>query len=200
MGETRKTTWRIPTVAFLVGLTISAVLFATLDREPKVVEIHTSWGFDLANEAEVASYADFILAGTVVQEIGVDDDQTVFVVDVDEWVKGKTPDRIRVSQTGFKMGDTTWEVEEQPLMTVGFRYVLLLTTPPSIDSDTLTVMGGPLSAQLFSDNRIAQLRDGFEKATWPAALRDDYEATYRMASDTWAQANSGFAIPRQDSE
>lgn len=66
---------------------------ATTGNSSTEVEIHASWGFDLANEAEVASYADLILVGTVVEETGPNDDQTMFAVAVDQWIKGKPPSR-----------------------------------------------------------------------------------------------------------
>lgn len=183
-------------VAFAVGLAGSAALFGGVwAPKSSMVPIHASWGFDLANETEVASYAQMVLVGMVTEDLGVVEDQTVFEVAVVTWLKGKTPERIRVSQTGFVDSRLIYELEDQPLMKVGGQYLLLLNAPPDVNSDVLTVMAGPLSAQPPGDDLIARLEVGLMNATWPAALRKDYEAVYRASAQDWAQAHEGFTIP-----
>lgn len=93
--------------------------------------IHAAWGMDLADPSTVAGFADFIVVGEVVASMADEDESyTRHEVRVSEWLKGRTPKVIHVSQLGFVDEEgAIAQTEHQPLLRSGDTYVLALAAP-----------------------------------------------------------------------
>lgn len=178
----------------VLGLSISFVLVA----ESRTVPIETSWSFDLSDPAQMMSYAHFVVVGVVISDGDPSEDETIYEVRVTDRIKGHTPETLSVAQLGVHEDGITFEAEDQPLMSNGTEYVLFLTVPAERESDVLTVMAGPLSAQPVSDEIVDRLRGATDSARWPDSLLTAYEAVHADRVADWTATRSDFSTPTLD--
>ncbi|WBB79081.1 hypothetical protein O7606_23310 [Micromonospora sp. WMMD882] len=95
--------------------------------------VHSSYAFDVHDDAKVAGFADYVVVGTVervaeVQERHGGTPYTVFDVRVRQTLKGRPVRTLRVTQLGGTLGDETWRVAGEPLLETGTTYVLAART------------------------------------------------------------------------
>lgn len=178
----------------VLGLSVSLVLVA----ESRIVPIQTSWSFDLSDPAQMMGYAHFVVVGEVTGDGEPNEDEMIYEVLVTDRLKGETPGVLKVAQIGLRQDGLTFEVDDQPLMSKGTEYILFLTAPADTESDVLTVMAGPLSAQPASDALVDRLLGAKDTARWPDSLAGSYESVHVDRAVEWAATRSSFSTPRLD--
>lgn len=156
------------------------------------VPIGTSWAFDLSDPAQVAGFSDFVVVATVDRVLEEREESTVFTASVSDWLKGNTPAVIRVEQGGVRKGAVTVEMPEQPLLSVGKRYVLALNIPADPASEVLILVAGPLSGHEASGVEAA-LEQGVAAPRWPETMRPAAQRGRQEALNRWLSGHPGFA-------
>ncbi|HEV2757215.1 MAG TPA: hypothetical protein VG318_15725 [Actinomycetota bacterium] len=196
---------RRPRVMPLVALGVGAALSLGMMQlgwfgEPRIVEIHTSYGFDLTDAESVFGYAHFVATAEVTEELGKVGDSTHFKVSPVEEMKGELPDSVTVAQIGFELDGDVYQMEDQPLLEVGETYVLALTAPyEDAASEVLTVLGGPVSAaavDVADEAALEGLRTAAEHRKWPSDLPRQALGEQARRGAEWASQHRGYGMAR----
>ncbi len=137
--------WSFALAAICVAAAATAVVgYRARNDVSQVFRIESSYAFDVTNLPYLAGYADNVFLARVVAVDGVQEPHTVYRVQVDDVLKGSLSGEVAVAQLGNRSGNDVWVEEEQPLLEVGSRY--LLVTNPRIGSDVEVVLGGPAAS------------------------------------------------------
>jgi len=183
----------IPIMFLFMGVALGFTAFRT---QPAVTTIGTSWGFDLANPAEVAGYAHIVVVGQVARLVESSSEtlRTIYAVTPTQHLKGSTPSEILVSQLGVADEASRMEMEEQPLLQVGDTYVMGLIAPSDPGSEVLSLIEGPVSGQPATELSIATVVEGIARSIWPSALKSSGELNHIAAGVSWAVLHAGFTV------
>lgn len=144
---------RLRRMAFTTGLvaallaasfTVGLVLQMRAQDTAGIGTIKTSYSFDVTDTAKVMDYADQAFVGEVVGIARTEEARsaTVWKVRVVDAVKGTPGEVVLVRQLGYVDKNSRAHVaEDQPLLRIGSRHLLVTTRTPV--AGELTLIGGP---------------------------------------------------------
>lgn len=142
----RRTAFTAVLVAALLatGFVVGLVLQMRAQDAAEIGTIKTSYSFDVTDTAKVMDYADQAFVGEVVGVARTEEARsaTVWKVRVVDAVKGTPGNVVLVRQLGYvDKNDKAHVAEDQPLLRVGSRQLLVTTRTPV--GGELTLIGGP---------------------------------------------------------
>ena len=161
-------------------------------------------GYDTSDPALVFGQASFVVVAQVDRKLGRTPflgDRMAFEVVVRETLKGTTPTRIMVAQSGSPFGLLYTGFETWPLMRQGETVVIALA-PPQPRSRALVVLDGPGGGNLLPvDGRsgdgmavVAEAEEILERARYPPAIAAQRPADVRR-TERFVAAADGFSSP-----
>ncbi|GAB2956854.1 hypothetical protein GCM10027280_51970 [Micromonospora polyrhachis] len=148
-------------------------------RSGETYSVHSSYTFDVKDEAKVAGFADYVVVATVDRIVEVQERDgtpyTVFDVTVDKTLKGEPVKMLRLVQLGGILGKDTWQVEGESLLRPGTTYVLAAKTEQG--RGTHQLVGGAdfpvvdrAAARAGESGPVAEWQDSVARQRWPEEL------------------------------